>query len=187
MNIFKLTYKFLLGIFCLILPFSVFAFDSVTGGGDIVVTASYNSSSNKINLGEVTIDDSTTAAAENVVITIPAGTATLNFETTQLNFVVKSGSAIISNIASTPTQISFTVNGTGIIKIQGIGVFGTDFDSIGEVFELRTLDFSSDGGAGVAGNNFVVTERDQYLMVTALNHALVHLMDNLGATIVAAL
>ncbi len=158
---FKNFYKFIFGFSCLLflLPLSAEAFDSQIGGGDQALLASNGNAGNRVLLGEITLTNAANLVAENVIITIPAGLSVLNFETTLLNFITSSGNFAVSNIASTPTQISFTLDGAGTLKIQNIGVFGTDFNTVGEIFELRTLNINH-GGADFTTNNFVVDTTD---------------------------
>ncbi len=119
------------------------------------LTATFDDPNDRIDLTS-TVDFQIASTGSLGTINMDAvSSGNLEFSSDSPNLVITSGTLSIANLEITSSQISFTLNGSGDMRVQDLGIFGTNFTEKGEFFETRTLKVAFQG-ADFFGENFVV-------------------------------
>ena len=142
---------------------SSFAFDTITGGGEVLVNSAAVDASTRVVLKDLDLTNNNAGISnETVTLTIdPTGppTGDLRLDATGINFILVSGSVTLDDLTVSDTQITFDWTGAGTIRVQNVGVYGNNFGTAGEFFELQRLNLNFNG-ADFQSDDFVVDTTD---------------------------
>lgn len=136
------------------------AFDVVSGGGEALVSQSNINNSTKVLLGDLLLTTNTAVTSQTVIITIPAGTSTLEFSTDPVAITSSGGTFTVNNLNQTASQIDFEITGSGTLSVANIGVYTTNPGTPASENRNLNINFQASNFAGsqfqVDTNNFAL-------------------------------
>lgn len=138
---------------------SVYAFDTVTGGGEAFIGKQNFDNASKKLVTDLLLTTNAAVTSELVTITIPGGAlSALEFSTDPVALITTSGSFVVENLNQTIGQIDFEITGTGTLSVSNIGLYATDA-AVSDLSEDHILNINFQG-TNVSTDFFHIDTRD---------------------------